>query len=161
MDTKKDNAYQLFSIQQAAHACNLSRSSLIRLEEKGLITPAYIDTNNRYRYYDNYNITRILQIQKFQLMGFTTEEINSYYTSEGKAGDLLAVLEQKLYRLQQQVEEMRLRSHDVPDMSFSIIKIPETVCCVCCRPINDTITRTSEICTQIGSLVHFGANASF
>ncbi len=102
----------------------------MRLEEKGLITPAYINIKNGYRYYDNYNITRILQIQKFQFMGFTTEEINSYYASEGKAGDLLTVLEQKLSLLQQQIDEMRLRSHDVPDMTISIIKTPETVCCV-------------------------------
>lgn len=122
--------YSLFSISQAAHACNLSRSSLIRLEEKGLLTPAYTDANSGYRYYDNNNISRILQIQKFQWMGFSPEEIRSYYAGGGKADELLATLEQKLYILQQQIEEMRLRSHNVPDMSLSLIEIPETICCV-------------------------------
>lgn len=128
--TTNESDYSLFSIRQAARACNLSRSSLIRLEKKGLLTPAYTDANSGYRYYDNNNISRILQIQKFQQMGFNPEEIISYYESGGKADELLAALEQKLYLLQQQVAEMRLRSHDVPDMSLSIIKIPETVCCV-------------------------------
>lgn len=32
--------------------------------------------------------------------------------------------------MQPQIEEMRLRSHDVPDMSLSIVEIPETLCCV-------------------------------
>ena len=36
MDTKK-----LFQITEAAHACSLSRSTLLRLEERGLLTPAY------------------------------------------------------------------------------------------------------------------------
>lgn len=126
--TKRD--YSLFSIRQAAHACNLSRSSLIRLEEKGLLTPAYTDEKTGYRYYDTHNISRILQIQKFQWMGFSPEEISSYYAGGGKADELLVTLEQKLYVLQQQVEEMRLRSHNIPDMSLSIIEIPEIICCV-------------------------------
>lgn len=128
--TTTESDYRLFSIGQAAHACSLSRSSLIRLEEKGLLTPARTDAKSGYRYYDNNNISRILQIQKFQQMGFRPEEILSYYESNGKADKLLATLEQKLSVLQQQVAEMRLRSHDVPDMSLSIIEIPETVCCV-------------------------------
>lgn len=128
--TTNESDYSLFSIRQAAHACNLSRSSLIRLENKGLLTPAYINANNGYRYYDNNNISRILQIQKFQKMGFSPEEIISYYESGGKADELLATLEQKLSVLQQQVAEIRLRSHDVPDMSLSIIEIPETICCI-------------------------------
>lgn len=128
--TTNESDYSLFSIRQAARACSLSRSSLIRLEERGLLTPAYTDTRTGYRYYDNNNISRILQIQKFQWMGFSPEEINSYYASGGKADGLLDILEQKLSALQQQVEEMRIRSHDVPDMSLSIVKIPETLCCV-------------------------------
>lgn len=129
-NTTNENDYSLFSIRQAAHACNLSRSSLIRLENKGLLTPAHTDAKSGYRYYDTHNISRILQIQKLQGMGFSPEEIISYYEGGGKADELLASLEQKLYVLQQQVEEMRLRSHHVPDMSLSIIEIPETTCCV-------------------------------
>lgn len=124
------NDYALFPITKAAHACGLSRSSLIRLEERGLLVPARINPESGYRYYDNNNITRILQIQKFQYMGFTPEEISAYYASGGVADDLLASLEEKLSLLQQEVAEMRLRSHNVPDMSVSMIKIPETVCCM-------------------------------
>lgn len=127
--TTDESAYSLFSIRQAAHACNLSRSSLIRLEEKGLLAPAYTDASSGYRYYDNNNISRILQIQKFQRMGFSTEEIRAYYAGGGKADELLEALEDKLSILQQQVEEMSMRSHDIPNMSISIIKIPEIVCC--------------------------------
>ena len=50
--TTNESSYRLFSIRQAAHACNLSRSSLIRLEEKGMLTPAHTDAKTGYRYYD-------------------------------------------------------------------------------------------------------------
>lgn len=33
---------KLFQITETARACGLSRSTLMRLEEKGLLTPAYI-----------------------------------------------------------------------------------------------------------------------
>ena len=33
---------ELFQITEAARACGLSRSTLLRMEEKGLLTPAYL-----------------------------------------------------------------------------------------------------------------------
>ena len=39
MDDKMEG---LFPITQAAAACGVSRSTLMRMEEKGLLTPAYI-----------------------------------------------------------------------------------------------------------------------
>lgn len=60
MDTKK-----LFQITEAAHACGISRSTLMRMEEKGLLTPVYIVPESGRRYYDNHNIACILQIEKF------------------------------------------------------------------------------------------------
>ena len=49
-DTKK-----LFQITEAAHACGLSRSTLMRMEKKGLLTPAYIAAESGRRYYDNHD----------------------------------------------------------------------------------------------------------
>ena len=60
-DTKK-----LFQITEAAHACGLSRSTLMRMEKKGLLTPAYIAAESGRRYYDNHDVARILQIEKFK-----------------------------------------------------------------------------------------------
>ena len=75
----------LFSISQAAKACNLSRSTLLRMEERGLLTPAYIAPGSNRRYYDNYNIARILQIKQFQSMGFDTEETAAYFFAEWRS----------------------------------------------------------------------------
>ncbi len=119
----------LFTITQAADACGLSRSTLMRMEERGLLTPAYTAPQSKRRYYDNHNISRILQIQQFQSMGFNTEETAAYFTQGGEAKELLAILEDKLNLLQRNVEELRLRAMAVPDMSVQIMTLPETVCC--------------------------------
>lgn len=120
----------LFSISQAAKACNLSRSTLLRMEERGLLTPAYIAPGSNRRYYDNYNIARILQIKQFQSMGFDTKETAAYFSQNGEVGELLAILENKLHMLQRSVEEMRLRSMQAPQLSVEIIELPEMVCCI-------------------------------
>lgn len=126
MDTKIKG---LFPITQAAAACGLSRSTLMRMEEKGLLTPAYIAENSGRRYYDNHNIARILQIQQFQSMGFSAEETAAYFTQGGDAAELLASLENKLNLIQRNLEELRIRAMEVPDMSVQMMTLPETVCC--------------------------------
>ena len=99
IDTKK-----LFQITEAAHACGLSRSTLMRLEKKGLLKPAYIAPDSGRRYYDNHNVARILQIEKFKAMGFGTEEIAGYFVRGGEAEGLLAVLEERLTEVGRRVE---------------------------------------------------------
>ena len=90
-DTKK-----FFQITEAAHACGLSRSTLMRMEEKGMLTPAFIAPNSGRRYYDNHNVARILQIEKFKAMGIHPEELSEYFIRGGDVSDLLAVLEVRL-----------------------------------------------------------------
>lgn len=125
-----ENIRGLFPITQAAKACGLSRSTLMRMEERGLLTPAYIAPKSKRRYYDNHNISRILQIQNFQSMGFDAEETAAYFAGGGDATELLATLEERLALIQRNVEELRLRSMQVPNMSIQLLRLPETVCCV-------------------------------
>ena len=125
IDTKK-----LFQITEAAHACGLSRSTLMRLEEKGLLKPAYIAPDSGRRYYDNHNVARILQIEKFKAMGFGTEEIAGYFVRGGEAEGLLAVLEERLHSLQRSVEEMRLRATESDQFSVQIVTLPAVTCCI-------------------------------
>ena len=125
IDTKK-----LFQITEAAHACGLSRSTLMRLEKKGLLKPAYIAPDSGRRYYDNHNVARILQIEKFKAMGFGTEEIAGYFVRGGEAEGLLAVLEERLHSLQRSVEEMRLRATESDQFSVQMVTLPAATCCI-------------------------------
>lgn len=124
-DTKK-----LFQITEAAHACGISRSTLMRMEEKGLLTPAYIAPESGRRYYDNFNVARILQVEKFKAMGLDTEEIADYFARGGEASELLAVLENRLHDLQRSVEEMRLRAAEGPSISVQVMRLPAVTCCM-------------------------------
>lgn len=121
---------KLFQITEAAHACGLSRSTLMRMEEKGMLTPAFIAPNSGRRYYDNHNVARILQIEKFKAMGIHPEELSEYFIRGGDVSDLLAVLEVRLRDVQRSVEEMRLRAGNEAGMSVQILTLPAVTCCM-------------------------------
>lgn len=125
-----DNTKKLFQISEAARACGLSRSTLMRMEEKGLLVPAYVAPDSGRRYYDNHNIARILQIEKFRTMGLCAENITAYFTSGGEGGALLAELEAHLREVQRGVEEMRLRVADTPRISVQKMTLPAVTCCM-------------------------------
>ena len=126
----KQNTKELFQITEAAHACGLSRSTLIRMEEKGLLTPAYVSPESGRRYYDNFNIAHILQVEKLKAMGLGTEEIADYFVRGGEASELLAVLESRLRSLQRSVEEMRLRTAVRSGISVQLMTLPAVTCCM-------------------------------
>lgn len=124
------NTDELFSISQAAHACGVSRSTLMRMEEKGLITPFYINPSSGRRYYDPYNISQVMQTKKLLEMGFSAEDIRTYYLGRGEAAHMLAIMQEKMRFLQQYLEEIEMRAHSGTNLSVNITTIPEVVCCV-------------------------------
>ena len=125
----EQNKKALFQITEAAHACGLSRSTLLRMEEKGLLTPACIAAESGRRYYDNHNVARIMQIEKFKAMGLGTEEITGYFARGGEVADLLSVLERRQREIDRGVEELRLRAGESGGMSIQIMTLPAVTCC--------------------------------
>ena len=119
----------LFQITEAAHACGLSRSTLLRMEEKGLLAPAYIAPDSGRRYYDNHNVARVLQIEKLKAMGLGAEEIAGYFASGGEVTDLLSMLEERLRELSRGVEELRLRAGGSGGLSIQLMTLPAVTCC--------------------------------
>lgn len=118
----------LFTIHQVCKSCSLSRSTILRMEDRGLLSPAFIDRDTGYRYYDNDNVTRILHIKMFLDMGMSYDDALLYYTSGGKSPALLESLRERLDRMQRAYDEMKLRMEDRQQFTFEIIQLPEYVC---------------------------------
>ena len=98
------------------------------MEDRGLLSPAHVDEDTGYRYYDIYNVTKVLHIQMFLDMGLTYDDAYAYYASNGKSPELLAALESRLTLLTRAYEEMKLRMDDKQHLRLEIIKLPEYVC---------------------------------
>ena len=123
-----ENTKQFFQITEAARACGLSRSTLMRMEERGLLTPVFTAPDSGRRYYDNHNVARIMQIEKFKAMGLGSKEIADYFAQGGEAEVLLEALETRLRDLQRSVEEMRLRAAESESLSVQMMELPAVTC---------------------------------
>lgn len=119
----------LYPITEAAHACGLSRSTLLRLESRGLLTPAYTSPDSGRRYYDNYNIARILQIEMLHSMGLSTQDIIAYFATGGDASGQLRIMEMRLHELQRSVEALRIRAEPSGQPCVQIVTLPAVTCC--------------------------------
>ena len=119
---------KFFTIGQVCKCCGVSRSTILRMESRGLLSPARVDENTGYRYYDIYNVTKVLHIQMFLNMGLTYDDAYSYYSSNGKSPELLAALKNRIALLTRAYEEMKLRMNDKQHLQLDIITLPEYVC---------------------------------
>lgn len=118
----------LFTVHQVSRCCGVSRATILRLESKGLLRPALIDEQSGYRYYDNDNISRIMQIQLFLKMGMTYKEIQLYYRMGGASRELLEQVEARFFTMKRVYEEIRLRVENKEQLIFEFVTLPRCVC---------------------------------
>ena len=85
----------LYTANQLAHACSISRATILRLEADGLLSPVKREGTAEYRYYDCSSVMHVLQILSLQKMGFTRKEIHDYFKVPGDFNSCLAVLQRR------------------------------------------------------------------
>ena len=126
--TRSDFLKDLFTIGQVAKCCDISPTTIRRLEARGLLTPAYSNEVSGYRYYDNYSISKIMQMKMFQEMGLDYDDIAEYYNSGGNSLLLVEKLERQMSILRRGLEEMKLRLENKNHMTWEIINLPDYIC---------------------------------
>ena len=119
---------QLFTVSELARACGVSRATLIRIEECGVLTPCRINPETGYRYYNAYNAAQVGQYLLLQSLGLTREEIAEYYYQKKDGTTFLKAQREKLDRMRRVLEELEVRNRGVPGIFFSYIDLPEQTC---------------------------------
>lgn len=105
----------MFSIGELARYQNVSKQTLIFYDKIGLFQPAYVDPNNKYRYYTAKQIDYLDTILIMKEMGFSLSEIQEHmknYTIDTSLITLrkqLTVLEQQIAHLQLVKNRLALR----------------------------------------------------
>lgn len=122
-----DNMY-LFSISEFAHACGISRKTLIRMEESGVLTPSHVNPDTGYRYYDAHNAAEVGQYLLLQRLGMSRSEISDYFHEKGDIKTFLKEQRKRLGEMQRVLEELEIRHDPSRHFSFSILDLPKTVC---------------------------------
>ena len=96
----------MFSIGELAKYQNISKQTLIFYDKIGLFRPAYVDPNNKYRYYTANQLDYLDTILIMKEMGFSLSEIQEHmktYTIDTSSITLrkqLTVLDQQISHLQ-------------------------------------------------------------
>ena len=119
---------RMFTIRELAKACGVSRSTLIRMEECGFLTPCYTDPETGYRYYDAQNAAHVGQFLLLQQLGLTRAEITDCYFQIEKTKEMLQKQRARLFLMQRTLEELEVRVNPAHNFSCSFLDLPETVC---------------------------------
>ena len=110
----------LLSIGVVAKSFGVNESTIRRMEDAGILSPAKISKESGYRYYDSDNIARISLILSLKSFGFTNEEIRNHLNHPGDYTELYNILIEKRETLNLLIQSMekRLRSSDYNEYEF-------------------------------------------
>lgn len=121
---------KLFQVKEVCKICNVTRKALLIYEEKGLLTPCYVNEETGYRYYNAENLSKLLHIRKLQSFGFSLEEIGEYWSDTKKLSDVVARLTRLKEDLEETIEQLRLRmlTEDYDKQEVVLTRLPRAVC---------------------------------
>ena len=123
----------LFSIKEMSEICGISRASLLRLEEDGILTPYRVNPDTGYRYYDMQNVTAVGQYQRLQTIGMSRKEIADLYYERIDSAAFITELRQKQARLQLFLNEYEMRHDRSKNYSVFYTGLPAVTCY--CTPV--------------------------
>jgi DNA-binding transcriptional MerR regulator len=102
----------MYKISEFAELTGLSKETLRYYAEVKLLEPAFVDSKNNYRYYDDGSVFLATLLTKLRKLGFSIQEMISVMEDESLANLELLLLQkkqniqQKMNELQQQLEEI-------------------------------------------------------
>ena len=131
MSRDPDIRRDLFSVKQVVKSTGMSRTMLLKLEDAGFIVPKEINKKTGYRYYDTFNIHKLLEYKRLRFAGLSQAEIFSYCDAKDN-NDITCVLDTMRRReclLHRNIELLSLRlEKDKRNLSFSYYDYDKTLC---------------------------------
>ena len=154
MDTKN-----LFKMGEVTKALGLTRRMLITYEELGLVTPAFKNENQGFRYYSADNMVHIRLIRTLQKLGLSLSEIREYFNDTTHLEDQIDRLVLLRNQLDQCIAQLHLRQFEESSQEIYQVTLPEFN--AFCRDFKtaDLAEKTAQLRqTYIDALKHFPAD---
>lgn len=134
-EMEKDEALRkdLFSISQTVRSTGVSRALLLKLEDAGFLVPKKKNDKTGYRYYDTFNIHKILEYKRLRFDGLSQSEVFAYYNADDES-ELLGILDlmrkrQRLLMDDIEALSLRLEKHE-RNYNFSFYDYDRMLCLV-------------------------------
>lgn len=132
---------RLYTINQVAKFCSTSRSTIMRMEKDGILTPAYVNDETGYRYYSNREVLRIVRNLSLSEVGITHKELAKYYSGTESYVNLLETLEKKEKELRDLLAILRVQTGQEMHLHTSVFDFPAMYCYT--RVLKDVVDSTS------------------
>ena len=137
----------LFPMKNIVTTCGVSRATLLRYEEEGLLTPAKKDPDSGYRYYSCENLAEIISILQYQHLGFTKKEIAGILRDPATLLSGIAALRKKNLILLRELDDLTADLGQPAGTNLNIRVIPS---------LGGTFfTRTKEMKFTSGAMLDF------
>ncbi|MDH6367793.1 DNA-binding transcriptional MerR regulator [Breznakia blatticola] len=114
------------SIGEMAKLNDVSIQRLRYYDSIGMLSPAYVDPDSKYRYYEKEQSGILLQIQRLQYIGFSLDEIKVMLKSSNL--DYEAILKEKRERLEKELDTIKNKQEKLADYERSL-KTPSSKVC--------------------------------
>ncbi|OLS34754.1 transcriptional regulator [Bacillus sp. MRMR6] len=108
----------MYKISDFSKMTGLSKEALRYYAEVKLLEPAYINPENKYRYYDDGSYFLAILLVKLRRFGFTIQEMISVMEDESFA-HLEELLLEKRSKIQMQIEDLRLQVEEIDEFIVS------------------------------------------
>ena len=117
-----------FSTFQIAKACGTSRSSILRLEEEGFISPSFTEYSTGKRYYSFSDVARVIQVMTLRNFGLEKEIIHRFFDGHEDYQICLDVLQERLDNLTRIIRVVKSWQNANEDFRTSRKKIGAVRC---------------------------------
>lgn len=124
MDNKKDR----FSTFQIAKACGISRSSILRLEQEGFISPSFTEPSTGKRFYSFSDVARVIQVMTLRNFGLEKEIIHRFFNKHEDYQICLDVLQERLDNLTRIIRVVKIWQNASEDFHTLRMKVGALRC---------------------------------
>lgn len=118
----------VYTVSQLAGACGTSRSTILRLQEEGLLLPTAYDASGSKRMYSFLDLMKLRQILMLHSYGFTHATIREYFEDNGNYTKLIALLAARQSDIFYFLKEMELRMEEGEALEVEYVFSPSITC---------------------------------
>ncbi len=104
----------MYKISEFSELTGLSKETLRYYEQQQLLEPAYVDTSNNYRYYDDGSFFLASLLKKLRSFGCSIQEMKDVMGDESFT-NLEVLLHQKKERLHMEITQKQQTIHEIEE----------------------------------------------
>ncbi|MCC0636092.1 MULTISPECIES: MerR family transcriptional regulator [unclassified Clostridioides] len=115
-----DNIKTYFSIGEVSRLFDLSIKTLRYYDKVGILKPAYVNQENKYRYYSREQFMSIDVIKYCKIMGMALEDIKKLIDSDSSIDSMMNTIDRQNKMIENKIKELSDVKNYLNDIEFKV-----------------------------------------